>query len=153
MEEIIKSVIEATDYRIIELVIRGEKRTKVLEVFVDRKEGVNIDELAEISRELERRIEESHYAGELLKIIVSSPGIDRPFRYIWQLDKHVGRTLWLRLNDGSELEGKLNAVSDEAGELMILVAPDGKKKSDPVEALIKFKDVKEAKVKISFSKK
>ena len=153
MQEIIKSVIEATDYRIIELVIRGEKRTKVLEVFVDRKEGVNIDELAEISRELERRIEESHYAGELLKIIVSSPGIDRPFRYIWQLDKHVGRTLWLRLNDGSELEGKLNAVSDEAGELMILVAPDGKKKSDPVEALIKFKDVKEAKVKISFSKK
>lgn len=153
MEEIIRSVIEATDYRIIELVIRGEKRTKVLEVFVDRKEGVNIDELAEISRELERRIEESHFAGELSKIIVSSPGIDRPFRYIWQLDKHVGRTLWVRLNDGSEIEGKLERVSDEDGELCILVAPEGRKKSDPVETLIRFDEMKEAKIKISFSKK
>lgn len=153
MEEIIRSVIEATDYRIIELVIRGEKRTKVLEVFVDRKEGVNIDELAEISRELERRIEESHFAGELLKIIVSSPGIERPFRYIWQLDKHIGRTLWVRLNDGRELEGKLEIVSDEDGELCILIVPEGKKKSEPVETLIRFDDMKEAKIKISFSKK
>ena len=153
MEEIIRSVIEATDYRIIELVIRGEKRTKVLEIFVDRKEGVNIDELAEISRELERKIEESNYAGELSKIIVSSPGIDRPFRYIWQLDKHVGRTLWVRLNDGREIEGKLERVSDEDGELCILVVPEGKKKSEPVETLIRFADMKEAKIKISFSKK
>ena len=53
LEEIAFSVLEETDYKIIDLVVRGEKRTKVLELYVDRREGVNIDELAGLSRILE----------------------------------------------------------------------------------------------------
>ncbi|MBL0106785.1 MAG: hypothetical protein IPP52_05735 [Ignavibacteria bacterium] len=46
MENELKSIIEeyfsSSDYRIIELVLRGEKGTKVAEVYVDKEDGINI---------------------------------------------------------------------------------------------------------------
>ena len=153
LEEIAFSVLEETEYKIIELVVRGEKRTKVLELYVDRLEGVNIDELASLSRRLEEKIEETLFAGEMSKIVISSPGAERAFKYIWQLDKHVGRILEIVLNDETKTEGRLLEVDDDSGTVKIAVAPEGKKKADPVEIELKFDNIKEAKVKISFSKK
>lgn len=153
LEEIAFSVLEETEYKIIELVVRGEKRTKVLELYVDRREGVNIDELAGLSRKLEELIESGPFAGELSKIVISSPGAERPFRYIWQLDKHIGRNLEVVLNDDTKTEGRILEVDDEAGTIRLAVVQEGKKKTDPVEVDLKFENMKEAKVKISFSKK
>lgn len=152
LEELIRSVLDASEYRIIELVLRGEKRTKVLEVFVDRKEGVNIDELASLSRDIEEKIEQSTFAGELSKIILSSPGAERPFKFIWQLTKHIGRMLEIQLKDGRKIEGKLLAADDVAGEILVSIAPE-KKKAEAVEAAFRFEDIESAKVRISFSKK
>lgn len=153
LEEIAFSVLEETDYKIIDLVVRGEKRTKVLELYVDRREGVNIDELAGLSRILEEKIEETPFAGELSKIVISSPGVERAFKYVWQLDKHIGRTMEILLNDDTMMVGRLLEVDDDTGTVKIVLAPDGKKKADPVEIELKFENIKEAKVKISFSKK
>lgn len=69
------------------------------------------------------------------------------------MDKHVGRTLEIVLNDETKTEGRLLEVDDDSGTVKIAVAPEGKKKADPVEIELKFENIKEAKVKISFSKK
>jgi ribosome maturation factor RimP len=152
MEEIIESVIGESDYKIIDLVIRGEKRTKVLEIFVDRKEAINLDELAELSRRLEDRLELSPFAGEISKIVISSPGADRSIKHIWQLFKHIGRILEIKMNDETGIEGKLTNVNEDSGEITLSIFASGKKKTDPVVNVLKFEDIKEAKVKISFSK-
>ena len=152
-EEIVRSVIEETDYKVIDLVIRGEKRTKVLELYVDRRDSVNIDELASISRRLEEKLESSPLSGEMSKIVLSSPGAERSFRFIWQLQKHIGRNLDVILNDGSGIEGTLLDTNEESGNIKLKVAASGKKKSEPVELDLNFGDIRESRVKISFSKK
>ena len=85
--------------------------------------------------------------------MISSPGAERAFKYVWQLDKHIGRTLEILFNDDTMMVGRLLEVDDDTGTVKIQLAPDGKKKADPVEIELKFENIKEAKVKISFSKK
>ncbi len=153
IEEIVRSVIEETDYKIIDLIIRGEKRTKVLELFVDRRENVNIDELAGISRRLEEKIESGPFAGEMSRIVLSSPGAERSFKFIWQLQKHIGRNLEILMNDETKVEGRLLEADEELGRLKLEVALAGKKKSEPVEIDLNFGDISESRVKLSFSKK
>ena len=152
LEEKIAGIAGKTGYRIIELLVRGEKRTKVLEVFVDREDGVNVDELAGISRDIEEELENSAFSSEFSKIVVSSPGIDRPFRYLWQLQKHKGRTLEGSFQDGTKFEGKIADIDADSGEVVLLVPQPGKKKSEPVEMRISFGNIRDARIKISFSK-
>lgn len=153
LEEKINIVVRKSGYEVIEYLVRGEKRTKVLEIFVDREEGVNIDDLAGMSREIDEMLEEGAYLDEFSRIVVSSPGIDRPFRYLWQLHKHIGRTLEGILKDGAAFEGKIAEIFDAPGEIVLETFQGGKKKGDPVPVTVKFSDIKEARIKISFTKK
>lgn len=154
LKKIIDEYFENSNYKLVELVIRGEKGTKVAEIFADSREGVNIDELAKINRDLNELVDLKLQVKELSKLVVSSPGTERSFRYLWQIEKHIGRTLEIEMNDGEKIEGKLEKI--ENGDkgiifLEILKKEKGKKLSSENRA-IEFNIIKESRVKISFKK-
>jgi ribosome maturation factor RimP len=146
---------ENSEYKIIETVFRGEKGTKVLEIFVDNKNGINIDEITGINNDLNGLIDNKLIINDISNLTVSSPGVDRAVRFLWQLYKHTGRILEIELNDGEKTEGKLTVLSENGDgniEIEISIKEKGKKNRTE-QRIINFKDIKEAKVKISFSKK
>lgn len=151
---LINSFFDKSGYRIIELLERGEKGTKVIEIFVDNENGINIDELAKLNRELNALIDEKFVIKDISKIVISSPGAERPFKYFWQLKKHEGRLLEIELNSGEKFEGRLiNTESDEE-ILMTEIQKKEKGKSAVTEQrAVRFNEIKESKVKISFNKK
>jgi ribosome maturation factor RimP len=78
---------------LVDLRVRGEKGGKIVEVFVDSEVGVTTELCADLSRDIGSAID---MAGEIhgsYRLIVSSPGADRPLRFPWQYTKHVGRRL------------------------------------------------------------
>lgn len=158
MENELKTIIEeyfdSSDYRIIELVFRGEKGTKVAEIYVDREEGININELAAINRELNELVDNKLIIKDLSKLVVSSPGAERSFRFLWQLKKHAGRILEIELNSGERIEGKLESVEDTGNGMLILeiIKKEKGKKITSESRAVNFSDIKESRVKISFSK-
>ena len=158
MENELKSIIEeyfsSSDYRIIELVLRGEKGTKVAEVYVDKEDGININELAAINRELNDLVDTKLIIKDLSKLVVSSPGAERSFRYLWQLKKHIGRILEIELQSGEKAEGKLESVEDsDSGHIFLEIIIKEKGKKNSMESRkINFSEIKESRVKISFSK-
>ncbi|MBK8552814.1 MAG: ribosome assembly cofactor RimP [Ignavibacteria bacterium] len=156
LQSIIDEYFSTSDYKIVETIFRGEKGTKVLEIFVDNRIGINIDEITRINKDLSSLIDEKYVINDISNLVVSSPGAERPLRFLWQLEKHAGRTLEIELNDSEHIEGKLLGISENSGDgrikLEIPVKEKGKKLSH-TEREINFKDVKEVKVKISFSKK
>jgi len=156
MENQLNSIINGffgdTGYGIIEMVERGEKGTKVLEIYVDSEEGIKLDDLAELNRKLNKLIDEKIPVNDLSKLMISSPGAERPFKYLWQLKKHTGRKIEIELNSGEKTEGKL-LEADRESNGMILIEISGNKKAGTGEIrAINFGDIKESKVKISFSK-
>jgi len=93
---------------------------------VDKDEGITIDECAEISRFIENHL--GREAGDF-DLMVSSPGLDMPFRVHRQYEKHLHKMVEVVLRDGHKQRGKLIAVSEKGVELECMTKPDQQKES------------------------
>lgn len=123
-----------------------------LKVYVDGDEGVNIATIAQISRELYKRIEEQElYPEGDFSLELSSPGVDEPLLLQRQYIKNIGRDLTVTLEDGTSINGELTAVAPN--ENIELLETINQKKNETKPHTISFDQIKEAVVVISFKKK
>jgi ribosome maturation factor RimP len=141
---ICNEIAEKLNFFVIDINFRGDNRKKIIEVFVDAEKNVDADNLAEISREINSVIEEQDIIQQAYRLDVSTPGVDRPLKFLKQFPKHINRNFEVIYKIGEEVKtitGKLLSVEGE--ELTFL--------SDKKEILIEFKNITTAKVIISFS--
>ena len=137
-------IAEKLNFFVIDINFRGDNRKKIIEVFVDAEKNIDADNLAEISREINSVIEEQDIIQQAYRLDVSTPGVDRPLKFLKQFPKHINRNFEVTYKAGDEartITGKLLSVERE--ELTFL--------SDKKEVLIEFKNITTAKVIISFS--
>lgn len=121
--------------------VRGQKGSRVIEVFLDADEGIDLDELAAVSRDLEFLLDTEDTIKGRYYLNVSSPGADRPLVLPRQYRKHVGRQFRVITGEGEERRertGALLAVHDGAFELEV----DGQTET------VAFDDVQEARVQL-----
>ena len=83
-----------------------------IEVYVDSDKGIHISECAEISRFLEKNLDESGLVPENYILEVSSPGMDNPLRVPRQYKRRVGQVLEVTKTDGVQVVGELIKVND-----------------------------------------
>jgi ribosome maturation factor RimP len=145
MSESVHDVIEACVSRrsahLLDIVFRGEKGTRVVQVFIDSEEGVTSDLCAEITRDVTSAIDVGGFIEGAYRLEISSPGIERPLRHRWQYRKHIGRRLKVKV----QLEG---STEERAGAFIsmgdgVIVLAIGKKKEH---LSIPFDDIVEARV-------
>jgi ribosome maturation factor RimP len=137
-------IAEKLNFFVIDITFRGDNRKKIIEVFVDAEKNIDADNLAEISREINSIIEEQDIIQQAYRLDVSTPGVDRPLKFLKQFPKHINRNFEVTYKTGDEtrtITGKLLSVERE--ELTFL--------SDKKEILIEFNNITTAKVIISFS--
>lgn len=135
---------EKLGYFLIDVILRGDNRKRIIEVFVDAEKNVNADDLAEMSRELNEIIDSENLLKESYRLEVSSPGVDRPLKFLKQYPKHINRNfevVYKSAESETKFTGKL--ISVERDELTFQT----KEKN----ILIKFNQIIKAKVLISFS--
>jgi len=117
----------------------------VIRVFVDKNDGISIDECLQISRFIENELDRENQDFELQ---VSSPGLSKPFLVKEQYLKNIGKEVVIKLKDGKKLKGKLLAFN---GGLKIEVAKTkGKKQLIKQEKNILSEEIKETKLIIKF---
>ncbi len=143
--ELSEEVAAAHEAFVVDLSLRGERHSKVLELFVDTDSGITADRCAEISRDLSSNLAHENLILGRYNIIVSSPGIDRPLKLIRQYRKNVGRNLRVRFQSAREIRTIVGRLLD-VGEDSIVIQERGKGE----EVLIPFEDIQESKVEIEF---
>ena len=154
LKDYIEKYLENTDYHLIDYHVLGKKNRKVLEIFLDRREITTVDDYALISRKLWKWIEDSNFTDSISKIVVSSPGIKKPFKYVWQLNKHVGRSLDVKLISREEKEGILKEVIEDSEQKLVLETIENKNSKEKLveSEIIYFRDIKDSRVIVSFKK-
>lgn len=113
-------IAEGLDLYVVDVEVRGQKGSRVIEVFADADEGAGLDDLAKLSRELEFLLDTEDLVKGRYTLNVSSPGADRPLRLPRQYRQHLGRPLKVTTEapDGPNARtGTLAAVYDDAFEL------------------------------------
>lgn len=141
--KIVENSLLGTEFLLIETNIRGDQRKRIIEVFVDSAKNISADDLAELSRKINEFLSEDEEIGNY-RLDVSTPGVERPLRFIEQFPKNINRNFELEYFFGNEvmkLKAKLISVNGKE-----LIFNDGKN-----EFLINHNQIIKAKVLISFS--
>lgn len=114
---IVEPVLEPIDGYVVDVRLRGERGSKVLEVFVDTDQGISTDQLAEITQVLSVKLDHADLIPGRYRLEVSSPGLDRPLTTLRQYRKNLGRVLRVSfMEEGAvrDVTGVLESVSDTA---------------------------------------
>ncbi len=101
---------------VIELVVRGDRTRRVIELFMDSEAGISLGQCQEISKAMMLKIDAGALEVGNYRLDVSSPGIDRPLKFPWQYKKHTGRNVEVICDDGDgkrTVTGKLVSVDAE----------------------------------------
>jgi len=137
IRDLADEVIVGSGYFLVDVDVRGHKGTRVVEVYVDAKTDLGLDDLAVISRELGFLLDVEDVVDGSYKLEVSTPGIKRPITMPQQYVKNVGRTLRVRYQlDESEEEHNIVADLVSADDEGIrLELPSGEKRDVPYDAI------------------
>ncbi|MDE9764291.1 ribosome maturation factor RimP [Pseudomonas aeruginosa] len=106
LQALLAPVVEAFGYECWGVEFISQGRHSVLRVYIDRPEGILIDDCEAVSRQVSGILDvEDPISGEYT-LEVSSPGMDRPLFTLEQFAKHAGEQVKIRLR--SPYEGRRN---------------------------------------------
>ncbi|MCI4666821.1 MAG: ribosome assembly cofactor RimP [Bacteroidia bacterium] len=131
---------------------RGPKTTLLIKVDTDK--GITMTECTTLSRAVSWLLEEKDYFDFAYTLELTSPGVGNPLILHRQYIQNIGRHLQVKLADGNEMKGKLEAVEEEYFMILPLkkkLSKSQRKKlkgkiEEPKETKIEFSDILEAKV-------
>jgi ribosome maturation factor RimP len=112
-----QALADAADLDLLEVAIRGEGSRRVVRVIVDRKGGVDVDRIADLSRELNPRLDELSELDPGYALEVTSPGVHYPLRDQRAFDRVEGRAVLVHRRDADgrvqQLRGTVRAAEAE----------------------------------------
>ena len=137
-------LVEREDWFLVSVSIKGKAGNTKVQVEVDGDEGIQIDEIASVSRKLGSYLEEQEVFSEKYTLEVASPGLDNPLRSFRQYKKNVGRDLKVYQKDGTQLVGQLKELDED--KVVIEITENKKKQMKE----IAFVDMEKSNIVVSF---
>ncbi len=148
IEAIVAPVVQTLGFELWGIEYLGQGKHTLLRIYIEKEEGIDIDDCAQVSRQISAILDvedpiSSHYTLE-----VSSPGLDRMLFKIDQYKAYLGSKIKLRLTENFEgrrnFQGNLTGVIDD----MITVENESVSYEFPfelIEKIIVFGDLEKKK--------
>ena len=122
-----------------------------IHIMVDSDTGISINQIVEISRYVENKLDRE---AEDFELSVYSAGLTEPFKLVRQYKKNQGKEVEVLLSNGQKLNGLLMEVTDQAIDLEVTTREkaEGSKKKELVTRVhhLGYSEIKEAKKIIKF---
>ncbi len=118
-------------------------RSMVLRFFIDKPGGINLDDCADVSREISQLLDIEDFISEAYTMEVSSPGLDRPIKRKEDYHRFTGRLVKVRtfelLSDaeGNKRKTFLGTLLGLEGELVQLQLKEGQLAEIPLDKIAK----------------
>ena len=125
--------------------------SNVIHIMVDSDNGISINQIVEISRYVEGKLDRD---AEDFELSVFSAGLSEPFRLVRQYRKNVGTEIEVVLSNGQKMAGVLQKADDQGIDLEVTTKEkiEGSKKKELVTRVHQFgyAEIKEAKTILKF---
>ncbi|MDT0439913.1 MULTISPECIES: ribosome maturation factor RimP [Streptomyces] len=133
-----------------EIAVDSVGRKRVLRVVVDSDDGADLDRIADVSRALSAKLDETDAMGEgEYTLEVGTPGAERLLEEHRHYRRAVDRLVTFRLTDGTELVARILTVDEDALDVEV----PGVKGRRPTARRIALADVDKARVQVEFNRK
>ncbi|OCA89599.1 ribosome maturation factor RimP [Pradoshia sp. D12] len=149
VEEMAAPILEELNLELVEVEYVKEGRNWFLRVYIDKENGVDIEECGIVSERLSEKLDEKDPISNNYFLEVSSPGAERPLKKDSDFMKAVGKNVHIKtyepIDNEKEFEGILK---DFDGDTVII---EIKIKTRKKEITIPYDKIAKARLAISFS--
>jgi ribosome maturation factor RimP len=124
-EQLVLPIIEENKFELVDVEYVKEGANWYLRVYVDKENGIDIDDCVLVSRALEEKLDAEDFISDAYILEVSSPGLTRPLKKDKDFLRNIGKRVEVKLyqaKDGlKEFEAELTAYEPE----QVTLLPDG----------------------------
>lgn len=118
----LESTLAGLGYELVDL--ERSARGKLLRVFIDKPDGVSVDDCVTVSNHLSRLLAVENVDYDRLEI--SSPGLDRPLRKTADFIRFAGESVKLRLRVALQGQRNFVGILREVKDGILKLEVDGK---------------------------
>ncbi|MFA7059334.1 MAG: ribosome maturation factor RimP [Pedobacter sp.] len=140
---IAQPILESLHLELVDIEFKRSGKELILCLFIDKDGGVNVDDCADVSRELSLIIDIEDFIPGNYSLEVSSPGLDRPLKNILDYKRFAGRLVKVKtyepfLDDvGNRRKTFLGHLVGLTDGLVVLKLTEGPTASIPLERIAK----------------
>ncbi|MDX2542029.1 ribosome maturation factor RimP [Streptomyces sp. WI04-05B] len=150
LRELLEPLVSSQGLDLEEIAVESIGRKRVLRVVVDSDDGADLDAIADVSRALSAKLDETDAmgAGEYT-LEVGTPGAERELTEHRHYVRAVERLVRFQLTEGGELVARILTVDDEGMDLEV----PGVKGRKATARRLAFGDIDKARVQVEFNRK
>jgi ribosome maturation factor RimP len=116
LTQLFEPVIESMGYELVGVEFQGGGGHGTLRVYIDRDEGVSLDDCAAISHQVSGILDVEEPIDQAYDLEISSPGIDRPLFKLADFERFAGQVAKIKLLAGIDgrrnFKGLLSGITD-----------------------------------------
>jgi len=123
LTEMLRPAVEETGKELLGIEFVSAGKHSVLRVYIEHENGINVDDCAEVSRQVSAILDVEDPISTEYNLEVSSPGLDRPLFNKAHYEAIIGETvnvkLSIPLNGRRKFKGELAAI--EGDDIIVMV--------------------------------
>lgn len=142
VKTLIAPIIESRQLELVDVEFKREGPNTYLRIFIDKAEGVTLDDCQSISQECELALDVENIIQTQYILEVSSPGLDRPLKKREDYQRFQGRLMKIKtyrpLDGQKKFLGYLQGITEERQEapsMVTLTTKDGKEYHIPYDMI------------------
>lgn len=124
LNEIIQPAVVALGYEFVGCECLSQGHGTLLRVYVDSKDGIGLDEIAKVSRQISAVLDVADPISGHYNLEVSSPGLNRPLFSKADYERFVGQQIKLRLRTPKDGQRNFKGVLIEVIDQQIKLKTD-----------------------------
>jgi ribosome maturation factor RimP len=117
LTDLLRPAVEETGKTLLGIEYLSAGNNSILRLFVDHENGINVDDCAEVSRQVGALLDVEDTISSEYSLEVSSPGVDRPLFELAHFQAVIGETvnvkLSMPLNGRRKFKGPLVAIEND----------------------------------------
>ena len=116
-ETLITPLIKANNFELVDVEYVKEGSTSYLRVYIDKEDGITVEDCTLLSREFNLILDEKDYIDDTYIFEVSSPGLMRPLKKDKDFQRNLGKQVEIKLfkslDKQKEFEGELRSFDKD----------------------------------------
>ncbi|MFE2281957.1 ribosome maturation factor RimP [Streptomyces sp. NPDC059454] len=150
LRELLEPLVSSQGLDLEEIVVDTVGRKRVLRVVVDSDTGADLDRIADVSRALSAKLDETDaMGGGAYDLEVGTPGAERLLTEHRHYARATGRLVRFQLSEGGELVARIVKADDDGLDLEV----PGVKGRKATARRLAFDDITRARVQVEFNRK
>ncbi|MDX3386156.1 ribosome maturation factor RimP [Streptomyces niveiscabiei] len=150
LRELLEPLVTAQGLDLEEIAVETVGRKRVLRVVVDAESGADLDAVADVSRALSAKLDETNAMGDAAyDLEVGTPGAERLLKEHRHYVRALDRLVRFQLTEGGEVTARILAVDEEGLDLEV----PGVKGRKATARRLAFAEIDKARVQVEFNRK